>query len=287
MAFDPLKLPSGTLREASVYSVMTARSDHMVRYYMPILGGTSPMCKFSTAETGSFQEGYNFILTPCACQFTVRVLYKVSSGGNGTIRVAYNGVGHTSATLSSTTTTNYDLTHVSQLVGTGDPEKITVSALAGAGTITIYSALCFARLNYSTGMAELPPDPAALASGLPISTDFVRRLVAAPTHLMKAKRTALAYFAANDIRTGANTYLPSHPVSVGEGFTLHYSQATFKVAVLAPTSTTVTLSGNNSESISPSDAAVIAESDGVYSDGPLQLDFSGPVEAYCVYEHVE
>ena len=284
MTWVKRKLDAGTLRSADLYSDITQRSDHIMSNYRPILGGVSPLSYKGTAS-GTLQLFINTVLSPCSCAFELHIVYKVTgAGANGTISFDYDGSSYSTASLASTTPA---IATITGATGTGDPEKAAIKCSAQSGSIEVYGGYFVPAANDANGITELPPDPDALASGMPIGTDAIRRLIAAPRYILDSRRAALAYFSHELMRDGTDTIEIAPQIDLSRSFrvTSYDTTPSFKMSFLATSGTSGSLYGDGgSSTVSSSSATTLYTTSAVTTTEHLSFMFSGPVESYVVYE---
>jgi len=278
------KLDAGTLRSADLYADITGRSDHIVANYRPILGGVSPL-SYKATTSGTLQLFINAVLTPCSCAFALHIVYKVTgAGANGTISFEHDGSTYSTASLASTTPA---VAVITGATGTGDPEKVAIKCSAQSGTIEVWGGYFVPVANDANGLTEIPPDPAALASGFPINTDAIRRLMAAPRYLLDSRRAALAYFSHELKRDGTDTIEIPTEIKLSRAFrpTSYDNTPSFKMSFLAPSSTVGSLFGDvTTAAATSSSATTLNTTAAVSTSQALSFGFSGPVESYVIYE---
>ena len=279
MTWTTYSISAGQLRSAYLYGVLIDRANHILENYTPVVGGISPMSR-KTTNSGSLVDYCKTIITPIASRFYLNIVYEIVGGGTATFSATYGATTITATGSSSSAAT----LSIGPFQGSGTPALLSVQYSRDSGDLTAYGALAVAEAT-THGIASFPPHADALATGYPITAMQIREMMKSPIDCIKARVPALAWFASTE-RAAANTITPGGPIWITHAYqiTNYDYNPSFKVSILAPTATTATLIGTgNQQSISPSDAAVIATSAAV-TGSTLALEFSGPVQSYSVYE---
>lgn len=284
MTWTSKKIDAGILRSDDLYSALTGRSDHIMANYRPVLGGVSPLSGKDTTS-GSDEEIATILISPASCDMELRILYACSAGGSGTIKVVYDGTTYTQAGLNATSPT---VATIACGTATGSVEKAIVYHSAQAGTFYVFGGYFTPTTTSADPLDSLPPDPASLASGYPITASQIRRMKAAPPALLDARRAALSWGGGYNIRTRSALVGAPPQIVISDSFkiTPYDIDPQFRLSFLASSSTAGTIYGDGgaSASATSSSATTIYTTSAISSAELLSVQFTGPVQSWIVYE---